>query len=130
MNDLKDTQAKATASLMEQVQIRPWTMFGTSIAVGLLLGHFMARREEDSQYYNHDQHDASHGLAKFTGLFDDELKELKGVAVGAILGAFRDLAKDAVPSVVSDKVGEVIDSVTNKLGGEPVKERVVGSSTN
>jgi len=57
--------------------------------------------------------------------FEPEIKELKGLAVGTMLGVVRDLVTDAVPPAMEDKVEEIIDGVTTRLGGQPVKGRIL-----
>jgi hypothetical protein len=57
--------------------------------------------------------------------FEKEISQIKGLAIGTALGLVRDLAKDSVPDSISHKVEEVIDSITQKLGGQPVAGRLL-----
>jgi ElaB/YqjD/DUF883 family membrane-anchored ribosome-binding protein len=61
--------------------------------------------------------------------FGDELGKLKSVALGAVFGLVRDWIGRSAPSQVSDRVGEVIDDVTRKLGGEPIRGNLLDSFT-
>lgn len=54
------------------------------------------------------------------GDFEDELQELKSLAIGALIGTFKEAVTHAVPPAISGKVGQVIDSATTKLGGKPI----------
>jgi len=62
---------------------------------------------------------------KFISQFDDEIRQVKGMAVGAALGVLRDLAKQAVPPALAPQVEQIMDSATTKLGGKPVPGPVV-----
>jgi ElaB/YqjD/DUF883 family membrane-anchored ribosome-binding protein len=60
-------------------------------------------------------------LSDLTDTFQSEINELKGIAIGAALGLLRDVAVRSLPSTLAPHIREVIDSVTTKLGGEPVQ---------
>jgi len=71
---------------------------------------------------------AAHELAgELASKFGDELGKLKGVALGAMFGLVRDWISRSAPSEVGNKVGEVIDDVTRKLGGEPLRGNLLDS---
>ncbi|HEX4591965.1 MAG TPA: hypothetical protein VH120_18650 [Gemmataceae bacterium] len=53
--------------------------------------------------------------------FGDELGKLKGVALGAAFGLVRDWIGRSAPGEVSGRIAEVIDEVTRKFGGEPIR---------
>ncbi len=57
--------------------------------------------------------------------FEPELKELKGLAVGALLGVVRDAVSDSVPENMEGKVEEIINGVTTRLGGKPIHGRIL-----
>jgi hypothetical protein len=58
--------------------------------------------------------------------FEGEISVLKGLAVGALGGLVRDFVVPQIPPVFKDKVQEIIDGVTTKLGGEPVHGPLFG----
>jgi ElaB/YqjD/DUF883 family membrane-anchored ribosome-binding protein len=60
--------------------------------------------------------------------FRPELDKVKGMAVGALLGLVRDLAKQAVPPTLAPQVEEIMNSVTTKLGGTPFQEPLIEPS--
>jgi hypothetical protein len=60
--------------------------------------------------------------------FDGEISVLKGMAVGALGGLVRDLVVPQIPPAFKDKVQEVIDGLTTKLGGEPVHGPIFGET--
>jgi ElaB/YqjD/DUF883 family membrane-anchored ribosome-binding protein len=63
-----------------------------------------------------------HGLLSGLGeQFAPEINKLKGLAIGAGAALLRDVIQDAVPPSMAGRIAEVIDSVTQKLGGEPIQ---------
>ena len=71
---------------------------------------------------------ADHGLvADVASKFGDELGKLKGVALGAVFGLVRDWISRSAPAEVGSRVGEVLDDVTRKLGGEPLRGNLLDS---
>jgi ElaB/YqjD/DUF883 family membrane-anchored ribosome-binding protein len=61
----------------------------------------------------------------FVNTFGDELNVVKQMAIGYGIGLVRDMLKDALPTL-GEKVGQVMDSATHKMGGEPIHGRVMG----
>jgi len=60
-------------------------------------------------------------LASLASQFGPELDKLKGMAVGAALGVVRDIISESIPDQLKPQVADVMDSVTVKLGGAPVR---------
>jgi hypothetical protein len=60
--------------------------------------------------------------------FAPEIDQLKKLAIGATVGLVRDLIKEAVPENLSPEVASIVDSVTSKLGGEPISGPVLSRS--
>jgi ElaB/YqjD/DUF883 family membrane-anchored ribosome-binding protein len=56
-----------------------------------------------------------------------EFDQVKKLAIGAAIGLVRDAIKDAIPENLSPQVSRIVDSVTSKLGGEPVSGSVYRS---
>jgi len=72
--------------------------------------------------------EAANGFAgEIATKFGDELGKLKGVALGTVFGLVRDWISRSAPPAVGTKVGEVIDDVTRKLGGEPIRGNLLDS---
>jgi hypothetical protein len=61
------------------------------------------------------------GFGSLGDLFGEEIAKLKGIAVGMAAGVVRDLLTRSLPEQVHQRVTEVVDDVTKKLGGEPVR---------
>jgi len=64
-------------------------------------------------------------LDSFGHTFQAELDQLKGMAVGAMVGLFRDLLTRAVPPTMGQQLHELLDNVTTKLGGKPIRGSVL-----
>jgi hypothetical protein len=52
--------------------------------------------------------------------FHEEIAKVKGMAIGFVIGLVRDSIKDSVPQMASN-IDELMDGITTKLGGEPVR---------
>lgn len=60
-------------------------------------------------------------LAHLSDTFQAEISQLKALAVGTLLGIVRDIVTKSVPEPMERKVAEVIDGITVKLGGQPIR---------
>jgi ElaB/YqjD/DUF883 family membrane-anchored ribosome-binding protein len=137
-------------SLSRQVDRHPWLMMGGAVALGFLGGRLLFSRslENGSGLAGSPPHlpeDAGHnggfarlaadaatsvvqsgngdsasGKESFQQPLGPELSELKAWAVGSALGVARDLLKRSLPTNIAASFGEVMDSMTRKLGGTPI----------
>jgi len=57
--------------------------------------------------------------------FEPELNKLKGLAIGALVGVVRDMVTKSIPEPAQPQVREMLDNVTSKLGGEPIRGEVL-----
>lgn len=57
-------------------------------------------------------------VSRLADQFDDELRQLKGIAMGVAVGMIGDLARKSAPKF-SEKIGEVFESAAGKLGFAP-----------
>jgi ElaB/YqjD/DUF883 family membrane-anchored ribosome-binding protein len=63
-----------------------------------------------------------HGLLGSIGsAIEGELGKVKGVAVSLLGAAVRDLLKPALPEPIQERAVEIVDDLTRKLGGEPIR---------
>jgi ElaB/YqjD/DUF883 family membrane-anchored ribosome-binding protein len=53
--------------------------------------------------------------------FGPEIDKFKGVAIGAAMNVVRDLVSQRTPESLRPQVNEMIENITHKLGGEPVR---------
>jgi ElaB/YqjD/DUF883 family membrane-anchored ribosome-binding protein len=65
---------------------------------------------------------------RWVGLFGPELAKLKGMAIGYLGAAVRDLMSQSLPESMRQQVRETMDSITQKLGGQPVQGPVLGGA--
>jgi ElaB/YqjD/DUF883 family membrane-anchored ribosome-binding protein len=57
--------------------------------------------------------------------FAPEIQKLKGMAVGVLVGVVRDMVKESVPDALRPQVGEMMDNIATKMGGEAVQSDVL-----
>jgi hypothetical protein len=74
--------------------------------------------------------DSSRGgwLSWLSEQFGPEIAKLEGLAVGAAAGVVRDLVAQSLPEDLQPKVAAILDDVTTKLGGEPVRGPLLKAS--
>ena len=63
-----------------------------------------------------------------TGWVGEQIGRLKGLALGTVMGAVRDMAKRSLPESVGSRVAEEVDSITKGLGGEPIPGPVLAET--
>jgi ElaB/YqjD/DUF883 family membrane-anchored ribosome-binding protein len=142
---------KRTFDIKHHVEQYPWAMMGGSFVAGLALSTLFQRRgsvqSADRQGRNGTAsstrpalHTEQHGDGRFataapppqfhsappsrTGfldMFHDDIAKVKGMALAYVMGLARDALRDYVPRL-APQINAVMDSVTTKLGGEPVQQ--------
>ncbi|HTK73944.1 MAG TPA: hypothetical protein VL371_01735 [Gemmataceae bacterium] len=60
-------------------------------------------------------------LSGLTEKFGPEIDKLKSMAIGTLFGFGRELLARSVPGPISSQLTNLVDDVTRKLGGEPVR---------
>jgi len=132
------------------VRERPWLMLGGSILAGFALGSLLGdRRERREGPYTTTRHPSpapaarphygnggsvrekpkqeESKTAEWLHRFDPEIAKLKGLALGATFGTIREMLAAELPPEIGRQVREIIDGVTEKLGGEPLPDLDLGS---
>jgi len=71
-----------------------------------------------------------HGLPALVKGFEPEIQQLKGVAIGALFGVIRDLVQQSLPPNLTEPVTEVVDNLTTKMGGQPVRGHLLDTGHN
>jgi len=56
------------------------------------------------------------------------VKQLKGLAIGAMFGVLREVLAKNVPPAISGQLGDVIDNFTTSLGGKPIAGKLLPDS--
>jgi ElaB/YqjD/DUF883 family membrane-anchored ribosome-binding protein len=90
-------------------------------------GHSPAAAAQAASFDTAPAHAEPGWMADVSNRFGGELGKLKGVALGALFGFARDWIAKSSPPQVATRIGEVIDDVTRKLGGEPLKGGLLDS---
>lgn len=58
-------------------------------------------------------------------MFQAEISQLRGLAIGTLFGIVRDIVMKAVPEPIERQVADVINGITVKLGGQPIHGHVL-----
>jgi ElaB/YqjD/DUF883 family membrane-anchored ribosome-binding protein len=64
----------------------------------------------------------------WTDLLWPELNKLKGMAIGYTVAAIRDVISESLPHEMQPQIADIASSLTSKLGGQPIHDRVLQSS--
>jgi len=150
LSDTMDS-VKETFDLSGQVERHPWRAVGCSLlagaAAGYLLGGSRQRQpnysegirgmdriipgyqparpaEAPPQAYREESHRPDI-LSNLLESFGGELDKIKQTAIGALIGMARDALKEALPPSIGNNVTEIMDNVTRRIGGEPVRGPVL-----
>lgn len=138
---------RRTFDLGYQMNERPWALLGGCFALGAVAGYALAERRSSLSRssspisrggvsYRGDTESAapvealasSSGVSLLTRLaepFAPEVAKVKGLAVGLVMGAVRDLLKDSIPANLAPHLEEILNNVTTKLGGTLMPEPVL-----
>jgi len=137
---------KRTFDLDYQVRVHPWPMLGASVLTGLAVGSLLGGRSRPTGYRQPRTHSRDGGTSRYSspspnyqteerppsapassfaseilGKFDSEIQQIKGMAIGFLMSGIRDLVEQSVPQLKTE-IHNVMDSITTKLGGTPVRE--------
>jgi ElaB/YqjD/DUF883 family membrane-anchored ribosome-binding protein len=138
---------KSTFDINYQMQQRPWMMLAGAALVGYIGGRAFERRREDAQMPPEAvapervlvAHKVSNGASapppaepSAPSLFDkvkerygEELAKVGGLGLAALVGLVRDNISESVNPEVGERLSEIIDDVTAKLGGKPFRGPVL-----
>jgi ElaB/YqjD/DUF883 family membrane-anchored ribosome-binding protein len=141
--------AAETFNLTRQTERRPWLLVSLATGFGCMLGYTLnrpGRRSSGSSYAgssaapqrSYETWQAGGGLPQQSsaptasqaapqkeGLFAEEMRRLKGLAVGALMGMARDLVQKSLPESVGNRLAQEFDTMTSKLGAEPIQGPVL-----
>lgn len=140
---------KEAFDIIRQVERHPWLMMGGAVAAGffgerLLTFAVPASRADrmaslmsqaSSSHHGNGRHDGNGkqeqpGASAETAepeqhgglgqLLHSELGQLKKLAIGATIGLARNMATQSLTKEFSEPLAHIMDSITSKLGGEPL----------
>jgi ElaB/YqjD/DUF883 family membrane-anchored ribosome-binding protein len=143
---VQETVKKVSSAfdLRRHTERHPWLMMGLAATTGCVLGKLIRPRSPTpppspapvrprhgkgggNGWAHRAEAHKPEAPARET-LFAEELRQLKGLAVGALLGVLRDLAKQNIPGTLGSRLAEELDSLTTRLGVEPIPSPVLGEA--
>jgi len=141
---VKDTVHEGVESVKDMFDVpthfraHPWMALGGAIACGYLLGTLAAKpavarptafpplppappapRHQNGKHKETKQA-ASSAAEGLLSAIKPEIDMLKGLALGATFGTFREMIAREAPPKMGEQIRTIIDGVTRKLGGEPM----------
>lgn len=151
---------KDTFSVSRQVDKNPWMMMAGSVGAGFLAGYVLNAPSAtavhkaaaplastprtgngsghesivDAPTFSADRQATPSGLAsgvaQLSQIFESEIKQLKGLAIGTLAGILRDMVVDTVPEMMRNPLQEVFNDVTVKCGGHTIPGRIFAKKEN
>jgi len=130
---------KETLDVRKHVERHPWAMFGGAVAVGCFAGFLLGPRRSSRraaeatpppppQPPTRNGTGHRNGAAKKPsstteepGVVQSTFQALRGLAVGTLMGVLREVLTNAVPSSLAPDLAGVVDDLTTKLGGKPLR---------
>jgi ElaB/YqjD/DUF883 family membrane-anchored ribosome-binding protein len=141
---------KETFNLSRHVQEHPWPALACATLVGFMGGRLLNRTKPQGMQgtapvvppaaaplYRNGEMSAAAKLPSpprqdwwswLAGHYSDELAKVKGLAIATAGAAVRDLLTAEMTPEVGERIKEVIDGFTTKLGGEPIKGPILKTS--
>jgi len=144
---------RESCSITKHVEKRPWTMLAGATALAFVGSSIQRRRSvfrtnspkrgsspaaarraraeeppaprKDSRPQRPQPGAAQARGGGFGDVFRGEIAQLRGLALGMLFGVLRDALKDSVSKPVGQHVDDVIDGLTNRMGGKPVTGRML-----
>jgi len=138
-------------NISRQAERHPWLVFGGAVAVGCFAGWALAprrRRQSGSMPMAALQtttpstpagqpngsgasrpeppKPAPSPTSTTTGWISEQLGRLKNLALGSLMGVVRDLAARSVPGALGGRLAEEVDTMTTRMGAEPIRGPVLG----
>jgi len=126
----------------KQFDRHPWFMFALATTTGCVLGNLTARRSDrapepspapqparakhgksHSNGWERKKEESGHG-----GIFTEELRRLKALAIGALMGTVREVVKRSLPEALGDRLADEVDSLTTQLGAEPIRGPILSEA--
>lgn len=146
---------KDTFNINRHIQRHPWAVFGGSIALGFIGGRLLEQLDSKNgngppapvydrppatngdtlsgQPYGSTgtaggpaaESEKVAGVHSLLGRVEPEVDKLKGLAVGTVMALVRDMLTGSIPDPLKPQVSEVMNSLTVKLGGQPIHGQIV-----
>ncbi len=131
-------------NLREQVDKHPWLTLALAGTAGCMIGNLTGRAGQSPQVsapisppsrLKHGKGTGNGRAGKSEDARDDkpfteEFRRLESLAIAALMGVVRDLAKQVLPESIASRVSEELDDFTSRLGVEPIRGPVLGEARN
>jgi ElaB/YqjD/DUF883 family membrane-anchored ribosome-binding protein len=78
---------------------------------------------------NGHEHQGPGFLSQLLAPLAPEIDKIKGTAVAAVMGMVRDSLVRAVPPALAENVRDIMDDLTRKAGGHPIREPILPSGS-
>jgi len=133
---------KDAVDISSHVDKHPWLMLGGAMMTGYVMGTLLfgaekpVRREEkpggaSGALRSHGQGNGHHkprteksqapaSTSSWMTMLEPEIEKFKGLALGVALGTVREALTAEIPPHLAEQVGQIIDAVTLKVGGNPL----------
>ncbi len=135
-------EVKKAFNLRYQVSRNPWPFVVGVVALGYLAGGRISRGKEstaDTEGWIPDLNKRNGGSSSLRGVsfvdakstsnghggnpqLNSAMRAIKSTALGLLLGALGNAARDALPGSLSPHIKEMFDGVTKSFGAEPLRE--------
>jgi hypothetical protein len=131
---------------IRQTDRHPWTMFAVCMGAGYAAGRVIEgglssrpaiidqpaswpNPSPASEAAHHNGHSggSSSFLDKIVKPLEPDFRRLKEMGIGMLFGVVRDFLQDVAPEPIRERVHEVVDDVTRRMGGEPIKGSILES---
>jgi gas vesicle protein len=134
------------------VERHPWIVFGGSVLAGCMTAYLLTpsssrKKEQRDTWASQPQREesaktngayppesqageslassATSWLGGQSGWLGEQLNQLKGLALGTLMGTIRDMATQSLPDALGHRVGEEVDRFTTSMGAEPIHGSVL-----
>jgi gas vesicle protein len=130
-----------TFNLRLQMERHPWIVLGGAVAVGCIVGSsFGSSSAADvapvqgsgpppaPPPWNGGTSYASKAPSSKSaepGIWSGVFSHLKDIGVSYLMGALRDLARNELPEAIASRIAEEVDTLTAKLGIDPIPGQVL-----
>jgi len=122
-------------NLRMQMERHPWLVLSGAVAVGCMVGASFGREATATEQMpvaatppappppwsgRASARESAVSESDRHGIWGDALSQLKNLGVSYVMGIVRDLARNELPEAVASRVAEEVDSLTSKLGTNPL----------
>lgn len=67
-------------------------------------------------------------MSQLKNMFQGEIEKIQGLAIGTSLGLLRDVVSQSAPPTLRTHITEIIDDMTEKLGGQKISEPILSQN--